>query len=112
MTDPGAVALSILRILALGPRSLADLQAAISQQPSPRVADAVERLQRDGLVMTKWKRLELTRAGKLAAPSTSPMLASQGHWKPPQVVRRSGSEIHRSLPSMRGGRLHYQEYAR
>lgn len=110
MTDPGSVALAVLRILAHGARSAADVRAALSQYPDARTADAIERLQRDGLVHTKWKRLELTRAGKLAAPTTSPVLASQGRYMPPRVVRRPGSEIHRRLPSMRGGRLHFPEF--
>lgn len=89
--DPGLVALAVMRILAHGARSAADVQAALSQYPTPRVAEAVERLQRDGLVQTHWKRLELTREGRLAAPSTAPMLASQGRYVPPRVVRRAGS---------------------
>ena len=110
-SDPGLVALAILRLLAHGPRSAADVQAALSSHPNARIADAIDRLQRDGLVMTNWRRLELTHAGRLYAPSTAPMLASQGCYVPPRVVRREGTEIHRSLPSMRGGRLHYEEQA-
>ena len=68
-----------------------------------------ERLTADGLVMTKRKRLELTRAGKLAAPSTAPQLASHGQYVPPRVVRRAGTEIHRTLPSVRGGQRYWRE---
>lgn len=107
--DPGSVALAVLRILAHGARSAADVRAALSQYPDARTADAIERLQRDGLVHTKWKRLELTRAGKLAAPSTAPQLASHGQYVPPRVVRRAGTEIHRTLPSVRGGQRYWRE---
>jgi len=109
--DRGIVALQVLRILAHGARSLADVQAALPQWPSPRVAHAVEKMTADGLVMTKRKRLELTRAGKLAAPSTAPQLASHGQYVPPRVVRRAGTEIHRTLPSVRGGQRYYRSEA-
>jgi hypothetical protein len=110
-TDPGAVALSVLRLLTFGPRPPADVRAAISQYPDARVADALERLQRDGLVHTHWKRLELTAKGRAIAPVTSPDLASHGTYRPERVVRRIGTEVHKRLPSMRGGRLFYQEQA-
>lgn len=107
----GLVNQSVLRILSHGARSAADVRAALPQYPDARTADAIERLKADGLVQVKWKRLELTRAGKLAAPSTAPNLASHGRYVPPRVVRRQGSEVHKRLPSMRGGRLFYQEQA-
>lgn len=83
--------------------------AALPQYPTPRVTDAIERLKADGLVQVKWKRLELTRAGRLAAPSTAPQLASHGVYRPERVVRRPGTEIHRTLPSRVGGALYYRE---
>jgi len=104
--DPGAVALSILRLLTLGPRSLADVQAALSMHATPRVAEAAERLKADGLVQTKWKRLELTPAGRKAAPSPTHHLASHGRWLPPKVVLRAGS-CTKHIPSRYGDALVY-----
>lgn len=106
--DPGSVALAVLRILSHGARSAADVRAALSQYPDARTADAIERLKADGLVQVKWKRLELTRAGKLAAPSTAPQLASHGVYRPERVVRRIGTEVHKRLPSRVGDQLHYR----
>jgi len=112
LSDPGIVALSVLRILSLGPRSPADVRSAISQYPDARTADAIERLKADGLVHVKWKRLELTPAGWRAAPSAVPNLAHlHGTYRPERVVRRIGTEIHQRLPSRVGGQLIYRSQA-
>ena len=78
----------------------------------PNVDAALEKLRGAGLVSFKWNLFSLTKKGRNALPSVTTAIAEQGQWKPESVVRRPGSEIHRSLPSMRGGRLHYQESAR
>lgn len=110
--DPGSVALAVLRILAHGARSAADVRAALSQYPDARTADAIERLKADGLVQVKWKRLELTPAGWRAAPSAAPNLAHlHGTYVPPRVVRRAGTDIHQRLPSRVGGQLIYRSQA-
>lgn len=102
---------SILRALSTGPRSVADLRAAHNTHPGAQVVMAIDVLKREGMVQTKWKRLELTRAGRLAAPSPTAQLASQGTYIPPRVVRRAGSEIHRTLPSCVGERRYYRSEA-
>lgn len=108
----GLVATSILRILAIYPRTLSQLQDAMPDHPSPQVTTAVGKLRAKGLVTVKLKRLTLTRSGRAAAPSGVVDLAKlHGTYKPPKVVRRIGTEVHKRLPSMRGGRLFYQEQA-
>lgn len=89
----GILAQSILRVLALDSRSLARLQEALPQHPSPQVATAVEKLRQRGLVVAKMRVLMLTRAGRAAAPSNAPDLSKlHGTYAPPRVERRSRAE--------------------
>lgn len=101
----GLVATSILRILAIYPRSLAQLQDAMPDHPSPQVATAVGKLRAKGLVTVKLKRLTLTKSGRMAAPSAVPNLSKlHGTYVPSKVVRRGGAE---DVPSRYGDQLVY-----
>ena len=98
---------TILRILAVSSRKLADLQAAMPGYANARIAEIVEKMKADGLVVTRFRRLELTKQGRAAAPSSAPNLAAlHGTYVPPKTLRREGSCV-RHLPSLRGGRLYY-----
>lgn len=109
--DPGLVALAVLRILAHGARSLADVQAAMPGYANARIAEIVEKMKADGLIVVRFRRLELTKKGRAAAPSRAPNLAAlHGTYAPPKVVRREGSSV-AHLPSMRGGQLYYRQEA-
>ena len=88
------------------------LYAATNTYARPNVDAALDKLREAGLLSFKWNLYSLTKAGRNALPSVTTAISEMGHWKPEPVVRRQGTEIHRSLPSMRGGRLHYQEAAR
>ena len=102
---------TILRILAVSSRKPADLQAAMPGYANARIAEIVEKMKADGLVVTRFRRLELTKQGRAAAPSRAPNLAAlHGTYAPPKVVRREGSSV-AHLPSMRGGQLDYRQEA-
>lgn len=88
------------------------LYAATNSYARPNVDAALDKLRAAGMVTYKWNLYSLTKAGRNALPSVTTAIAQQGQWKPEPVVRRQGTEIHSTLPSMRGGRPHYQESAR
>lgn len=98
---------TILRLLNASSRALSDVQAAMPGFANARIAEIVEKMKADGLIVVRWRRLELTKKGRAAAPSTVPNLAAlHGTYVPPKTVRREGSCV-RHLPSLRGGRLYY-----
>lgn len=105
----GLVATSILRILAIYPRTLSQLQDAMPDHPSPQVTTAVGKLRAKGLVTVKLKRLTLTRSGRAAAPSGVVDLAKlHGTYVPPKAVRRAGSSV-AHIPSRVGNRRIYRQ---
>lgn len=84
---------TILRILNASSRKLSDLQAAMPGYANARIAEIVEKMKADGLIVVRWRRLELTKAGRAAAPSSAPNLAHlHGTYVPPRVVCRSRAE--------------------
>jgi len=103
---------TILRILNASSRKLSDLQAAMPGYANARIAEIVEKMKADGLVVTRFRRLELTKKGRAAAPSIVPNLAAlHGTYRPERVVRRIGTDIHKRLPSRVGGQLIYRQEA-
>lgn len=103
---------TILRILNVSARKLADLQAAMPGYANARIAEIVKKMKADGLIVVRWRRLELTKKGRAAAPSIVPNLAHlHGTYRPERVVRRIGTDIHKRLPSRVGDQLHYREQA-
>ena len=104
---------TLLQSLRYGAKPRRKLHDATSGKwARPNVDAALDKLRAAGLVSFKWNLYSLTKAGRDALPSVTTAISEMGQWKPEPVVRRQGTEIHRSLPSMRGGRLHYQEAAR
>lgn len=96
---------TILRILHASSRKLSDLQAAMPGYANARIAEIVEKMKADGLLVVRWRRLELTKKGRAAAPSSAPNLAHlHGTYKPPKVVRRGGAE---HVPSRYGNEYVY-----
>lgn len=102
----------IIRSMRDGPQTIAGIyKFTDGQYARARVIEATEKLRVAGLVMRQLRRYELTKTGRAKLPPIESTVSLQGRYRSPVVVRRPGTEIHRTLPSRVGDQLHYREQA-
>ena len=108
----GTLTQSILRTMRYESLPLRRIQERIGNHSSAAVEHALAKLKERGLVAFRMRLWSLTKAGRAALHDQSvPLAQLHGTYRPERVVRRPGTEIHSTLPSMRGGVLYYQQEA-
>lgn len=98
--------IELLRVLTSGPRSGAELRDAFPAMARHQLDTLLERMRDEGLVSFALRRWRLTYKGRRAAPA-APVAPPMRPYVPPRVIRRAGSEVAASLPSVAAGRRYW-----